>query len=779
MRLISCHVQNFGRLHDFKYDFEEGCNVISTHNGWGKSTLAAFIRIMFYGFEGESKRNALENERKRWSPWQGGVYGGSLTFDDGRSSFTVTRTLGNKVADDSFELRDAATNLIVGDYSERLGEELFGVNSESYMKTVYIGQNDVITSTTDGINAKIGNIADDTADLDCYERTSAYLNDLLTKNSAKRVTGSLYKLKNEIANLQVEVQNGDDITEAIEKTEKKIIETEEAIKLLGEYRDANLIGQKKASDYKDVQSILQVYDKLEKDYTDSQGILEEKRGAFPGDVPNEEDLAEYLEAATKAEKLKGQSEIQKVSDEDEQYLNRLRDKYKTGVVTDAQIKKMQQKWRERDAKLIEESQEEARIKVSKAELEAMADNVKLPAKAYGGIVFIVIGLIAAIATILLAPNMLYTYIGIAVGAILIAVGIGFTLLVAKKHRQAVDRLLRDEHHAIEEQERRLKEDIGKRVKLERSLEEFLTGLGIEYNPKTVVDELENIRNELASYEKLLVSEKNYYEICDEYEKADMVVVKFIKDLGLEPVDDRIMQINGLTASLKAYEEALKNAEQIAEKKTKYEKDNDIETLRKINLPETIPSLTKLTEEYNDMVIESERLSAQLKDSRQALETLYENKEIIEEKIANLEDYKLKLKKAEREYKNVELAAKYLTSAKESLTSRYMDPLMKEFEKYYSVITGKTAAGYKMDANINMTVEESGTQHDIALLSAGYRDLLGFCMRLALVDAMYENEKPVLVLDDPFVNFDNEKLEGVKKLLEMLKEQYQVIYFTCH
>lgn len=43
------------------------------------------------------------------------------------------------------------------------------------------------------------------------------------------------------------------------------------------------------------------------------------------------------------------------------------------------------------------------------------------------------------------------------------------------------------------------------------------------------------------------------------------------------------------------------------------------------------------------------------------------------------------------------------------------------------------------------------------LSAGYQDLLGICMRLALVDAMYPKEKPFLVLDDPFVNLDEEKM----------------------
>ena len=53
------------------------------------------------------------------------------------------------------------------------------------------------------------------------------------------------------------------------------------------------------------------------------------------------------------------------------------------------------------------------------------------------------------------------------------------------------------------------------------------------------------------------------------------------------------------------------------------------------------------------------------------------------------------------------------------------------------------------------------------------------MRLALVEAMYQEEKPFLILDDPFVNLDDDKLEQGKKMLSRLSGEYQTIYFTCH
>ena len=124
MRIINCHIENFGKLSDYNREFTEGCNSIMASNGQGKSTLAAFIRVMFYGFTGEGKRRAVENERKRYEPWQGGVYGGRLTFDDGNGRYTIIRTFGSKSGEDTFELRDESTNLVSDAYSENVGEQL-------------------------------------------------------------------------------------------------------------------------------------------------------------------------------------------------------------------------------------------------------------------------------------------------------------------------------------------------------------------------------------------------------------------------------------------------------------------------------------------------------------------------------------------------------------------------------------------------------------------------------------------------------------------------------
>lgn len=94
MRLLTCHIENFGKLSDFSYDFADGYNAFVLPNGAGKSTFAAFIRVMFYGFAGETKRTELEKERKRYQPWQGGTYGGQLTFTADGKYYLLSRVFG-------------------------------------------------------------------------------------------------------------------------------------------------------------------------------------------------------------------------------------------------------------------------------------------------------------------------------------------------------------------------------------------------------------------------------------------------------------------------------------------------------------------------------------------------------------------------------------------------------------------------------------------------------------------------------------------------------------
>ena len=45
--------------------------------------------------------------------------------------------------------------------------------------------------------------------------------------------------------------------------------------------------------------------------------------------------------------------------------------------------------------------------------------------------------------------------------------------------------------------------------------------------------------------------------------------------------------------------------------------------------------------------------------------------------------------------------------------------------------------------------------------------------------MYEGQKPPIILDDPFTNFDEDKIDMALGLIEELSKEKQILYFTCH
>ena len=96
MKLKRCYIENFGTLHDFSYEFEEGLNTVCRDNGWGKTTFAVFIKAMFYGMEYAPRKKTAENERKKYFPWQGGNFGGSIEFTVGEKEYRLQRYFGKK-----------------------------------------------------------------------------------------------------------------------------------------------------------------------------------------------------------------------------------------------------------------------------------------------------------------------------------------------------------------------------------------------------------------------------------------------------------------------------------------------------------------------------------------------------------------------------------------------------------------------------------------------------------------------------------------------------------
>ena len=80
MKIKKIYISSFGGLKDFNLVFEDGLNAVFGENENGKSTVMAFIKMMFYGSDKASSQIS-KNIRKKYTPWDGSQMAGSIEFE--------------------------------------------------------------------------------------------------------------------------------------------------------------------------------------------------------------------------------------------------------------------------------------------------------------------------------------------------------------------------------------------------------------------------------------------------------------------------------------------------------------------------------------------------------------------------------------------------------------------------------------------------------------------------------------------------------------------------
>ena len=181
------------------------------------------------------------------------------------------------------------------------------------------------------------------------------------------------------------------------------------------------------------------------------------------------------------------------------------------------------------------------------------------------------------------------------------------------------------------------------------------------------------------------------------------------------------------------------------------------------------------------------LQEEEKDCRERAESFEEEAEEYAELEELCEELQTALETKKREHFFVTETIKCLKTAKEQFSSRYLRGLTAGFERYVSLLGEEDFSksmeghfdGVRTDINLNVQVTAYGEEKELGYFSTGTRDLIGLCMRFALVDALFSEERPFLVLDDPFVNLDKKKMIRATSFLKEAAARYQILYLVCH
>ena len=146
MKILSLHIDGFGKLNDLDLSFEDGLNVLYGKNEAGKSTLNTFIRGMLFGIERQRGRASKNDTYSRFEPWSGtGAYQGWLRLESQGEIFRIERRFqkGNKsltIINETKGCEETPTAALW----ERLR---CGLSETAYSNTISIGQ---LKSATDG-----------------------------------------------------------------------------------------------------------------------------------------------------------------------------------------------------------------------------------------------------------------------------------------------------------------------------------------------------------------------------------------------------------------------------------------------------------------------------------------------------------------------------------------------------------------------------------------------------------------------------------------------------
>lgn len=905
MKLLSAHIENFGKLSNKTFDFADGINVFCEENGWGKSTLAAFLKVMFYGFEGDRVRDELDNERKKFKPWQGGVYGGSIRFKANEKVYRLNRTFGAKEAEDEFLLLDAVTGLASKDFTSNIGEELFGVDVTGFRRTVLLSQNECATALTDSINAKMGNLSDVTDDLNCYEEVMKRFKDEMNAMSPSRATGSIHKMQDEIDGLKKKIQN----ISVIEKQLGTQLAREEEYRiqrdsLKHEIRNLNriqlYISEKSVKLLKE-DTLGQLKEKEEERKQECERIKQEFAGNVPepdvlndafkkaGDLRSKDEAVKLLALSEQERMEEQQAKLffnenpfdEKVHRENEDKIDKFYDirkyyektllsqeerdkldeysvKYSESNYRISEIEELEKVWSEvelRRSSLM--ARKEAHSLLETEESQIQKKNQVSP----------VIFILPLIGTLIAAGLLVYFYIaeysklyllcsGIPAGILLVVT----LLMISKWYKRKKEKpiflqseemktQIVEEENTIRAMENNLimrldtkgligeNEELSKcfwRIKAEYNefgelsrrrenirkdpaldtmksyateLDAYLKGfLGDAYDETDLsaainrlfaqndddvklldarrakwmdaFGEIENASEKCRTYAE---KRKQYNESVEERDALKNKLHEILKDMGVTPGEDIAEQIKTLQVELQSYSIACEEYALAKKERTVFEmgmkkEEEEEEKPEGWESGMTPESCERRIAECNEKLEDvSENMSAlhnTILYAQEQLDELAAEEERLEVLVNAKEE-------AEKRYRMLQAAKEHFENAKNAFTATYIEPVSHSFEKYVKKLDSKGEYQFAFDAESKITVEEGGMPRSTRAFSTGMQDLFGICQRMAFIDAMYKDEKPMIVFDDPFTNLDADKIAGGLKFLEEISKEYQVIYFTCH
>lgn len=766
MKLIRVYIENFGGLHQYSLDLSDGLTVIEAPNGFGKTTLAEFIRAMFYGFPRKGK-TLDKSRRQKYTPWNGGKFGGNLVFEVDGCQYRIERTFGATPKGDSFALIDLSTGRKSDRYTDEIGMELFQLDADSFERSTYMPQlADNTNLTTDSIRSKLTDLVEDTNDVGNFEKAIAAL-------KAKRSTflpyrgngGSIMQAHSRVSQLQEQLNQ-------TERLRSDLEDCENSIESLNHALESSKIRQEQlrskihlASEMAAVAAVHQHHDRL-------TGLLEEERAKcsrfrelYPNGIPETEQIDAAREAATQLEILNSQVITEQEDLDALAFLEDNHSRFGQHIPTEGELSHCREQCAARSA---------LRKKILSLAAQA-AEHPSVKANPLPTVLFLLCSVFSGVLGALLLQRIpLWGGIALGICGICLAGSVFAATRLASARKQL--ELFRQ---AQQEKREELDALSAEADKLSKEIEGFLGA----YLP-----------TDDADFYALLADLEHD---CEDYRRAEKRVAQWQQEKAThsETVDHRCHQLAEFFArtGLAAAEDVKRQLLQIRDDRKDWEEaaqairelEAERNAFRAANSRQLTQSVCDAPERMDDLHRQEAELTREMSRISEELLRHRQKRDILDSQVRQIPDLRDELiawqEKRTADQKKSDLlddTVALLEQAKENLSSSYLGPIRSSFAGYLQKLWQQEQQPL-ITPDLDVQLERYGQLRELGYFSAGQTDTVMLCMRLALVDALFTAQKPFVILDDPFINLDDSRTAQALELLRSLANDRQILYLTCN
>ena len=790
MILKELNLISFGKFQNKTIHLKEGLNILYGKNESGKTTIHNFIDGMFYGFlkPYAKRRNYLEGLEK-YRPWNNQNYAGVLKLFQEGKVYRIERDFEKgkvKVYDDLVGI-DITAKI---DKGERLKDNLPGIhffdfNNMVYNNTISIKQleNKIESDLSKELGDRLANIStsldDDISVKNAINNLDKKLDAIGTERAYTKPYG---KAINKLDNLK---KYKNELLESKEEYNRQIIES---FKLKEEI-------EKQENKLEELNNKLKRLEILEKKKIYEEGInIKSELREIDAEIINLKKYSELsFEDYALAIKLEGDKEyiskeIQELNntlEEIEKELNIAIREIDENIIDDIDIEKFYSDLDKFDETEEEKSniiinREQNKLDLLSSEIRGKKDKEKSLRTSM--LIFFILSIVSLG---LVFVNPLFLIFPIILGILGFVRRSSYKKIIseiekinmqlediAKNEKERDKRLIDIENFQKEILEKyncnsklelkRLKDDIYFKdrnygikkeeiKKLKENREKVIVNL------KTREDRIEKLKEELKrikiennakdleDFKLGLDKKKKYEELIKEKESKTQILQKILGNSTFKEIEEEI----------KSYD---------------YEDLIDIEDIDKFDLIQDIEDIKFNLQKYWDT---NSRLEERIENLNRDVKEILVVEEEIERLKVEIEDY-------ENEIKSINLAKETIENISKEIHHQFAPTINKEVSEIISIISDGRYKEVKVDEDLNISIENPNTQEIVPIesLSGGTMDQLYFALRFSIISSIKGQSLP-LILDDCFIQYDDERLKNIIKYLHQISHERQIILFTCH